>query len=176
MTRKAASRFLAAELRGIINGTFGVVVDAWAQGSTLLDSVALAQAGGVAEADPARDLSGRDSADKLALLIDAAFGRWIDLDHIATAGIDRITGDPQGVKLIARATRTRQGITAYVAPESPQPESFLGRAHGAENRLEIELETGEVIRLRAQGAGRWPTTASVMGDLHEVARVAENTS
>jgi len=164
------------ELRGIINGTFGVVVDAWAQGSTLLDSVALAQAGGFSEADPARDLSGRDSADKLALLIDAAFGRWIAPEHIATAGIDRITGDPQDVKLIARASRTPQGITAYVAPESPKPESFLGRAHGAENRLEIELETGEVIRLRAQGAGRWPTTASVMGDLHEVARVAENTS
>jgi homoserine dehydrogenase len=49
----------------------------------------------------------------------------------------------------------------------------LGDARGAENRLEIELETEEVIRLRAQGAGRWPTTASVMGDLHEVARIAE---
>jgi homoserine dehydrogenase len=39
--------------------------------------------------------------------------------------------------------------------------------------LEIELNTGEVIRLRGQGAGRWPTTVSVMGDLHEVARFME---
>jgi homoserine dehydrogenase len=164
------------EIRGIINGTFGVVVDAWAQGRTRHDAVALAQAGGFAEADPIRDLSGRDSADKLALLIEAAFGHWIDPDHIATDGIDSIAGDPKGVKLIARATRTPQGVTACVAPESPTPGSFLGQARGAENRLEIELETGEVIRLRAQGAGRWPTTASVMGDLHEVARLAVNTS
>lgn len=161
------------EIRGIINGTFGVVLEAWAQGRTRHDAVAVAQADGFAEADPGRDLSGRDSADKLALLTEAAFGQWIDPDHIATGGIDRIVGDPTGVKLIARATRTAQGVTACVAPELPPPGSFLGQAHGAENRLEIELETGEVIRLRAQGAGRWPTTASVMGDLHEVARLVE---
>jgi hypothetical protein len=43
------------------------------------------------------------------------------------------------------------------------------------NRLEIELETGEIIRLRAQGAGRWTTTVSVIGDLHEVTRLVEST-
>jgi homoserine dehydrogenase len=169
----AALESPVVEIRGIINGTCGVVLDEWAAGKTRDDAVAVAQAAGFAEANPARDLSGRDSADKLALLIQAAFGQWIDPDHIATDGIDAIAGDPQGVKLIARATRTPQGVTACVAPESPPPESFLGQARGAENRLEIELETGEVIRLRAQGAGRWPTTASVMGDLHEVARLVE---
>jgi homoserine dehydrogenase len=55
-------------------------------------------------------------------------------------------------------------------------DSFLGQARGAENRLEIELETGEVIRLRGLGAGRWPTTASIMGDLHEVARRMERSN
>jgi homoserine dehydrogenase len=38
-----------------------------------------------------------------------------------------------------------------------------------------ELATGDVIRLRGQGAGRWPTTVSVLGDLHEVARLVEAT-
>jgi homoserine dehydrogenase len=37
--------------------------------------------------------------------------------------------------------------------------------------IEIELEGGEVIHLRGQGAGRWPTAVSVLGDLHEVARL-----
>jgi homoserine dehydrogenase len=164
------------EIRGIINGTFGVVLDAWTQGRSRQDSVALAQTAGFAEADPVRDLSGRDSADKLALLIQAAFGQWIDPDQIATEGIDGIAGDPKGVKLIARAAWTPHGVTARVAPESPPPESFLGQARGAENRLEIELESGEVIQLRAQGAGRWPTTLSVMGDLHEIARLQGSAS
>jgi homoserine dehydrogenase len=163
------------EIRGIVNGTCGVVLDAWAQGRTRRDAVALAQAGGFAEANPDRDLSGRDSADKLALLIEAAFGHWIDPEHIATDGIETIAGDPKGVKLIARATRTTHGVTARVAPESPPPGSFLDEARGSENRLEIELEAGDVIRLKGQGAGRWPTTVSVLGDLHEVARLVEAT-
>lgn len=163
------------EIRGIINGTCGVVLDAWAQGRTRHAAVALAQAGGYAEANPDRDLSGRDSADKLALLIEAAFGHWIDPEQIATQGIDTITGDPKGYKLIARATRTAHGVTARVAPESPPPGSFLNQARGPENRLEIELKTGELIRLKGQGAGRWPTTVSVLGDLHEVARLVEAT-
>ncbi len=69
------------EIRGILNGTSGVVLDAWAAGSTRQEAVALAQAQGFAEANPDRDLSGRDSADKLALLIEAAFGHWIDPEH-----------------------------------------------------------------------------------------------
>jgi homoserine dehydrogenase len=59
-------------------------------------------------------------------------------------------------------------------PESPAPHSFLAQARGPANRIEIELESGELIRLQGQGAGRWPTTVSVMGDLHEVGRHIES--
>jgi homoserine dehydrogenase len=165
----------SVEIRGIINGTCGVVLDEWAAGRTRDEAVAMAQADGFAEANPAHDLSGRDSADKLALMTEAAFGQWLAPEDIPTRGIDTITGDPQGYRLIARAKRTPNGITASVAPESPPPYSFLSQARGPENRLEIELETGEVIRLSGQGAGRWPTTVSVIGDLHEVARQIEGT-
>jgi homoserine dehydrogenase len=161
------------EIRGIVNGTCGVVLDAWADGRTREEAIALAQAEGFAEENPIRDLSGGDSADKLALLIQKAFDVWIDPLQIPTLGIDTLQGDPAGYKLIARATRGVQGIVARIAPERPPPQSFLGLARGPENRLEIELTTGEIVRLRGQGAGRWPTTASVLGDLHEIARVVE---
>jgi homoserine dehydrogenase len=164
------------EIRGIINGTCGVVLDAWAKGVTRHDAILIAQKNGFAEANVARDLSGIDSADKLALMIEATFGKLLGPQQIPTRGIDTIQGDPTGYKLIARATRTPQGISASVQPEIPSPGGFLAQATGPENRLEIELATGEVIRLRAQGAGRWPTTVSVMGDLHEIARLAENAS
>ena len=158
------------EIRGILNGTCGVVLDAWAQGRTREEAIALAQRLGFAEENPSRDLSGRDAADKLALLIHKAFDVWIDPEQIPTVGIDGLHGDPAGYKLIARATRTAQGITARVSPELLPPASFLAQASGPENRLEIELATGTSLRLRAQGAGRWPTTISVLGDLHEIAR------
>jgi homoserine dehydrogenase len=66
---------------------------------------ALAQAQGFAEENPTRDLSGQDSADKLALMIEAAFGEWLDPGHIETRGINTITDDPTGYKLIARAKK-----------------------------------------------------------------------
>ena len=133
----------------------------------------LAKAQGFAEADPTRDLSGRDSADKLALMIEAAFGQWLAPDMIVTRGIETIKGDWNGHKLIARAKRSGNEIIASVAPEVPPPGSFLREAKGAENRIEIELKDGQVMRLRGQGAGRWPTAVSVVGDLHEVARLVE---
>jgi homoserine dehydrogenase len=158
------------EIRGIINGTCGIVLDQWAAGRTRQEAVAMAQEAGFAEANPTHDLSGRDSADKLVLMTEAAFGQWLAPDDIPTRGIETISGDPRGYKLIARVKRTPHGISASVAPESPPPHSFLGQARGPMNRLEIELEGGALIRLQGQGAGRWPTTVSVMGDLHEVAR------
>jgi homoserine dehydrogenase len=161
------------EIRGIINGTCGVVLDARATGKSQQEAIALAQSEGFSEADPARDLSGQDSADKLALMIEAAFGEWLAPESIATRGIDSGAAYPSGYKLIARARKTAGGIVASVAPEVPPPASFLREAKGAENRIEIELTSGEVIRLSGQGAGRWPTAVSVMGDLHEIARTVE---
>jgi homoserine dehydrogenase len=163
------------EIRGIVNGTCGVVLEALSQGASRCEAIAMAKAAGFAEADPSRDLSGQDSADKLALLIQAAFDEWLPPEAIAIRGIDGIPSDGNSYKLIARAKKTSSGITASVAPEVPRAASFLGDASGAENRIEIELKSGEVICLRGQGAGRWPTAVSVVGDLHEIARLAEST-
>jgi homoserine dehydrogenase len=159
------------EIRGILNGTCGVVLDALADGKSLTQAIALAKEAGFAEADPARDLCGRDSADKLALMIEACFGRWLAPQNIPTRGVEGIASHAEGYKLIARARHAPEGIAASVAPELPSKDSFLGQAKGPENRIEIELDSGEVIRLRGQGAGRWPTAVSVLGDLHEVARL-----
>jgi homoserine dehydrogenase len=150
------------------------VLDAWEKGATRLDAIAMAQSAGFAEENPTRDLSGRDSADKLVLLIEAAFQQCWEPEDIPTRGIDSIVDDPAGYKLMARARLTPTGIDASIKPEVLVRDSFLGQARGAENRIEIELVTGKVIRLRGQGAGRWPTAVSVMGDLHEVARVVES--
>src|SRR6202521_3393970 len=123
------------DIRASINGTCGVVLDARAEGKTLHEAIALARSGGFSEADPARDLSGRDSADKLALMINAAFGVWLAPETIATRGIDGIAESPKGYKLVARARRDGRYVTASVAPELQQPQTFLDKARGAENRI-----------------------------------------
>jgi homoserine dehydrogenase len=170
---QVASNIPVIEVRGIINGTCGVILEARGQGMGEFEAIECAQSQGFAEANPYRDISGLDSADKLALMIEKAFGRWIPPHQIATRGIDTILGNHRGYKLIARARQLNTGIFASVAPEVPPVGSFLAEAKGAENRVEIELSNGGIIRLRGQGAGRKPTAVSVMADLHEVARRIE---
>ena len=104
-------------------------------------------------------------------MIEASFGRWLAPENISTRGIDSIAGPPHGYKLIARATQAQDSIIASVGPELLPPGSFLSQARGPENRIEIELACGKVIKLRGQGAGRRPTALSVLGDLHDVARL-----
>ena len=160
------------ELRGVINGTCNVVLDAIATGESFDDAVRAAQRSGFAEADPYRDLSGQDSADKLSLMSHAAFSEHVPSGTIRSRGIDEalVAAEPDVWRLIGRARRTPAGVTLSVGPEQMARTSFLGQTAGAENRLEIVLETGEIVRLAGQGAGRWPTTLAVLGDVQAIVR------
>jgi homoserine dehydrogenase len=160
------------ELRGVINGTCNVVLDAIATGESFDDAVRAAQRSGFAEADPYRDLSGQDSADKLSLMSHAAFSGHAPSHGIRSRGIDEalVAAEPDVWRLIGRARRTPAGVTLSVGPEQMARTSFLGQTAGAENRLEIVLETGEIVRLAGQGAGRLPTTLAVLGDVQEIVR------
>ena len=166
------------ELRGVINGTSNSVLDSLAAGESLEHAVRAAQSAGFAEANPHRDLSGVDTADKLSLLTRAAFGLHVPPERIATRGItaDLEFGGPDPWRLIGRASRWNGTLALSVSPERVPRGSFLGETTGAENRLEIVLEGGATVRLAGQGAGRWPTTTAVMGDVHEIVRRRLRTS
>jgi homoserine dehydrogenase len=71
---------------------------------------------------------------------------------------------------IARAAKVNGAVSLSVAPEWVLRGSFLGRTKGAENRLEIVLTDGRVVRIAGQGAGRWPTTTAVMADVLDIVR------
>ena len=79
----------------------------------------------------------------------------------------------QLLRLIAEVRRQDGELRAQVAPRWLPREDFLAGARGEENRVEIEFADGRRLRLAGKGAGRWPTTASIMGDLWEAARAAE---
>ena len=136
------------EIRGIVNGTCGVVLDARAEGKTLEEAVALAKREGFSEADPARDLSGQDSADKLALMIEAAFGEWLPPESIATRGIDGVARHSSGYKSHrARAKKAADGIVASVAPRSAAAGKLFARREGRResDRIRTEERRGDSI-------------------------------
>jgi homoserine dehydrogenase len=163
-------------IRGVLNGTCNFVLDRLAAGASYHEALAEAQALGFAEPDPSSDVSGLDAEFKLRLCARAAFGRVPAA--VARLGIDALdavgTGAPgQVLRLIAEVRRQHGELRAQVAPCWLPEEDFLAGARGEENRVEVGFADGSSLRLSGKGAGRWPTTASVMGDLWEAARAAE---
>ncbi|HUJ76878.1 MAG TPA: homoserine dehydrogenase, partial [bacterium] len=80
------------EICGIVNGTCNYILTQMSQQQTPFDQVlAEAQRLGYAEADPTFDVDGHDSAHKLAVLINLAYGTMVDYSAIYREGIRRIT-------------------------------------------------------------------------------------
>jgi homoserine dehydrogenase len=163
-----------ASVRAIINGTCNFVLDELAGGASLAAAVALAQCNGFAEADPRADLSGADAAQKLSLIVRAAFGATLTPDDVACRGIESltpaavaaVTARGRRLRLVASCRTERGEVHADVGPQELAAEDFLAGARREENRVELVTTTGEALRLAGKGAGRWPTALAVMGDVY----------
>src|SRR5947207_1111428 len=110
-------------LLGIVNGTCNFILSQMTQkGWSYEQALKEAQAQGFAEANPTMDVSGRDSAQKLAILASLAFNVRIEEADIHLEGIDKLDAadikfaDELGyvVKLLAIAERSR-----YINPDRP---------------------------------------------------------
>ena len=75
---------------GIVNGTTNFVLTEMERGATYDEALAEAQRLGYAEADPTEDVSGLDSAAKMAILATVAFGSRVTPDDVACEGLERI--------------------------------------------------------------------------------------
>lgn len=163
-------------LRGVLNGTCNYVLDRLAAGSTYAEALAEAQSLGFAEPDPSADVGGLDAEHKLRLCAQAAFGQAPA--QVSRRGIDCLDELPAGapgevLRLVAELRLERGVPVACIAPRWLPPDAFLAGARGEDNRVEIEFDDGSTLRLAGKGAGRGPTTASVLGDLWEHARAVE---
>lgn len=165
--RRAAALGPIRSISGVLNGTCNFVLDRCLAGSSFEAAVTEARAAGYAEADPTLDLDGSDTAQKLALLIREAFGVHLPWKEIPRRGIQ---GLPPGktFRLVASCERTAEGLVASVRPVELPAGHLFTQATGAGNALRIEMEDGSLTEVRAPGAGRWPTSASVLADLHDL--------
>jgi len=160
-------------IRGVINGTSNYVLERMGAGIDYGVAVREAQERGFAEADPTADLNGLDAAFKLSLLARAGLGRDVDPLAIERRGID--THDSRWVheqrrigrrvRLVAQLNVDGGAHRARIGPQALDPSDYLAGASGEENRLEILVDDGRRLRLAGKGAGRWPTTISVLADL-----------
>lgn len=157
------------ELEGILCGTANFVLEKQDQGLPLDEAIAQAQRLGLAEADPSRDLDGRDAADKLAVIADRLGDAPLAVEAIPRE--DMRDGEHRpGRRQVARLRRTPNGWEASVRLVVPDADSPLLRARGRQNVSVTVFESGRREILLGDGAGRWPTAESVLADLLEIER------
>ena len=161
---------------GVVNGTCATVLCAMEEGAGFDESLARAQRLGYAEADPSNDIEGLDSAHKLAVVAQLAFGLAVISPRIARTGISAVTQRDVArarmlgfrIRHVAAVLRTPDGVLAEVAPVLvPQSHEFARTAE-AENVVQIAARDAGRLVLRGTGAGGAATGSAVLGDIISV--------
>lgn len=156
-------------ITAVLNGTTNFILDRLSNGCDLDEAVRDAQSCGYAERDPSLDLNGTDAAQKLILLARAAFDIDLPLTSIDISGIEKLEEVRSNTRLVAECIRGSKGFTATVCPIELPLDHPLASVNGVENRLLIKSQT-ESAEVSGRGAGRWPTTESVVADVFDLHR------
>ena len=164
---------------GIINGTSNYILTKMTdEDRSFLDVLAEAQRAGYAEADPTFDVEGIDTAHKLAILVNLAFGVHVQLEQVYTEGISRLSpldidfGREFGyrLKLLAIAKHHEKTIETRVHPTMVPEEYPIAKVNGVYNAIQIVGDACEDIMLYGRGAGSMPTGSAVVGDIMDISR------
>ncbi len=160
-------------IRGILNGTSNFVLTLLEEGVPLRNAIAEAQRRGLAEADPSRDLDGRDVADKIAILTWLAHGISPQSVSTARAGllpnIERLVGDARAadgrVRLIGECIADASHVFVNVEPIIVRADSAFGRTTCENNLITLDFGWRAPVVLSGPGAGGLPTASALLGDL-----------
>lgn len=167
-----------ASIAGITNGTCHFIIRAMERGRSYDEALAEAQQLGFAEADPTLDVSGRDSAEKLAILASLAFGAPVPVDAIPCKSIQGLAPDDLGdaheqgmrVRLLGVAHRAAdRTLELYNGPCLVPADSLLGRCPPEEMAAVVQGDAVPAMALAGFGAGRFPTASAVVADVIKLA-------
>ncbi len=160
-------------IRGVLNGTTNFLLSRIERGASFDEALADARRAGFAEADPSRDLSGLDAADKVAVLCWIAFGIDPATLPVETEGLPTALEEVvhsaadvgRVVRLVASARRSLRGVKAFVRPMLLRKGDPLARARDEENVVQVKSESCGTITLSGRGAGGSATASAILADL-----------
>jgi homoserine dehydrogenase len=164
---------------GIINGTSNYILTKMTEeGIDFSTALREAQEFGYAEADPALDVGGGDSAHKLTLLASLAFGVPVSFKKVYIEGITHIT--PQDIsfaselgytiKLLAIAKKTNRDVELRVHPTMLPTGHLISNISGVFNAVYVEGDAIGPALFYGKGAGEMPTGSAVVSDIADIAR------
>jgi len=164
---------------GIVNGTCNYILSKMTdEGLDFGVVLKEAQAEGYAEADLTFDIEGLDSAHKLQILVMLAFRTFVELKHIHTEGITRVTAQDIAyarelgyrIKLLAIAKAADGAVDVRVHPTMIAAGSPLAAVSGVFNAVFITGDNVGDLMFYGRGAGQLPTASAVWSDALEIAR------
>jgi homoserine dehydrogenase len=161
---------------GVVNGTSNFILSKMAaERATYAGALHDAQDRGLAEPDPAKDVSGVDAAEKLCILL-RHFGRWsVRPCDVETSGIDTITAaDLQQaaaaggvIRPVVFATWKGSAVTAFAGPAFLPVGHPLAAIHGLTNGIVLGGGPAGDLFLSGAGAGPAVTAATILDDVAE---------
>lgn len=166
------------KLEGILNGTTNYILTHMHQDKKDFPEVLKkAQELGLAENDPTLDISGKDAAQKLALLASIVSHRFVDVARIFCRGISEITLNDIiwaeklnfRFKLLAKAIFDQE-ISVLVEPTLVGKDHYLYHIQEENNAVFFKGEYSQNHLLVGKGAGGLPTASSVVADLLRLLR------
>jgi homoserine dehydrogenase len=162
---------------GIVNGTSHVVAGALDEGASFDEALRLAIDAGYAEADSEADVSGRDAAEKLTVLLHLAgqhgaapgrltAGRLDALDQEDFRDARRAGGV---IKPVVLASLEPGASGAWVGPALVVFDHPFARLGGVDNVLTLTDSHGHVVTFGGPGAGPAATAQTIIDDVVEAA-------
>ena len=161
----------------ILNGTSNYVLSTMTrEGEGFAEALREAQQKGYAEADPSDDIDGRDTANKIRILLALISNSYLPIAPFPVEGIRDITAQDiqyaaelgYSVKLVGVIEQKERVFDVSVHPALVPQVSLLGSLEGPYNGIELEDEYGIVSGLVAPGAGTYPTADAVVKDLLDI--------
>ena len=163
---------------GILNGTSNYILTKMSDEGLPFDkALKEAQELGIAEQDPALDISGMDAAHKLCVLVRLAFGVPITMQQIVTRGVSGI--EPTDIefakefgykiKLLAIAKEQGDSIEARVEPTMIPVRHPMSTVNGVFNAVYVVGDHAGPSLYYGKGAGADPTGSAVVSDIVDLA-------
>jgi homoserine dehydrogenase len=158
--------------RGILNSTTNVILGGMEEGVSFDEALARAQLIGVAETDPSNDIEGWDAAVKIAALVRVLMGAPIRLDEIERQGIGELSGEAvraarsegRPYKLVCRAQRADQTVTASVRPEQVPLSDPLAWVAGTSSIVYFETDIFPGLAITENNPGLEATAYGMLAD------------
>lgn len=173
----AGCQILAVE--GIFTGTTNFVLSSMMEeGISCEEAIARAQQMGIAEPDPSFDIDGWDTACKVTILANAAFGAQLKLMDLSRMSVREVTEEQiaewkragKSPKLMGRIQRTTEGLHASVELLAVDQSHPFATVKGTTKAIRVETDVmGELLVIGGK-SDPVAAAAAALKDLEHIVR------